>query len=302
MITFKAKTATGEIIKSALSPFTFPAGEAHTKREEQRELEPTEIAIIQPSADSIHDDLFQLAMWNDYVVGSLVAPTATKRVLILPYVPGARADRGTPWGAEVYTEFINRLELDQVIIFDPHSPVVVQLLDDWTEDSLTVVHSDELWEQFLLQMTLTHYTGIIAPDKGAVERATAMADLAKLPVFTATKHRDEATGKLSGFAIDGLDPEGRYLIVDDICDGGGTFLGLAEASGLGYGHIDLYVSHGVFSKDALYNLKQKFEFIFTTNSYNPTRVLNDHGDFGDEDAHEAYRRFDVIRLLLSKIN
>lgn len=299
MITFKAKTATGEIIKSSLSPFTFPAGEAHTKQEPQRTVEPTEIAIIQPSADSIHDDLFQLAMWNDYVVGTLTAPTATKRVLILPYVPGARADRGTPWGVDIYTEFINRLELDQVIIFDPHSPVVVQLLEDYHEEGyLTVVHSDELFNQVTMRAVLNQYNGIIAPDKGAVERATAMADLANLPVFTATKHRDEATGKLSGFAIEGLDKEeGIYLIVDDICDGGGTFLGLAEASGLDYGQLDLYVSHGVFSKDALFNLSLKFEYVYTTNSYAPLRDL-----VVPEDEHTAFRRFDVIRLLLSKIN
>lgn len=290
MITFKAKTENGEIIKSALSPFTFPAGEAHTKREEQREIEKIEIAIIQPSAESIHDDLFQLAMWNDTLY---LHEHETWRVLILPYVPGARADRGTPWGADVYTDFIAKLDLDQIIIFDPHSPVVVELLDN---ENLTVVNSDELFDQVTMRAVLNQYNGIIAPDKGAVERATAVAQIANLPVFTATKHRDEATGKLSNFSIEGLEEDGIYLIVDDICDGGGTFLGLAEASGLQYGSLDLYVSHGVFSKDALFNLSLKFEYVYTTNSYAPLRDL-----IVPEDEHTAFRRFDVIRLLLSKI-
>lgn len=299
MITFKAKTASGEIINSALSPFTFPAGEAHIKREEQRELEPTEIAIIQPSADSMHDDLFQLAMWNDYVLTQKHQPW---RVLILPYVPGARADRGAPFGAEIYANFIGNLDLDKVIIFDPHSEVIVDRLEGFGLMDTVVVRSHELFDQVTMRAVLNQYDGIIAPDKGAKDRAAAMAKLADLPVFTATKHRDEATGKLSAFAIEGLDPDGTYLIVDDICDGGGTFLGLKDASGLGFGQIDLYVSHGVFSKDALFNLSQNFEYIYTTNSYNPTRELNDHGDFGDPDAYDAFRRFDVIRLLLSKIN
>lgn len=302
MITFKAKTASGEIIKSALSPFTFPAGEAHTKREEQRELEPTEIAIIQPDANSIHDDLFQLAMWKDYVMSE---SPESKRVLVLPYVPGARADRGNPFGLFVYVKFINELDLDQIIVFDPHSPVTKELLGTYIEDdgdTLTIVNSDELFDQVTMRAVLNQYDAIIAPDKGAVKRATAMAKLAGIPVITATKRRDEGTGKLSNFSIEGLKDDGHYLIVDDICDGGGTFLGLAEASGLQYGKLDLYVSHGVFSKNAIYNLKQVFDYVYTTNSYNPSRVLNDHGDFGDEDAVDHFRRFDVIRLLLSKIN
>lgn len=301
MITFKAKTASGEIINSALSAFTFPAGEAHTKRENQRDLEPTEIAIIQPDANSIHDDLFALAMWNDYLVRenrdlASVSLAESNRVLVLPYMPGARADRGMPFGLSVYADFIRKLELNQIIIFDPHSGATGDELHAAADD-LTIVHSDELFDQVTMRAVLNSYTGIIAPDKGAVRRASAMAKLAELPVFTATKHRDEGSGKLSGFAIDGLDPEGYYLIVDDICDRGGTFKGLASASGLDWGHLDLYVSHGVFSSDALDTLGEIFEYVYTTNSYAPTRELNDNGD----DTHDTFRRFDVIRLLLSKI-
>jgi len=303
MITFKAKTATGEIIKSALSPFNFPAGEAHIKREDQRELEPTEIAIIQPSADSIHDDLFALSMWVDYITrldreAKREGGAETRTVLILPYMPGARADRGNPFGLSVYARFINDLYLHQVIVFDPHSEVTQDSLTPF--ESLTVVHSDELFDQKHMRAVLNQYNGIIAPDKGAAFRAAAVAKVANLPVFTASKNRDEATGKLSGFAIEGLDPDGTYLIIDDICDGGGTFLGLKEASGLGFGQIDLYVSHGVFSKEALHNLSENFEYIYTTNSYNPERKLVPEA-YVNDDHYEAFRRFDVIRLLLSKI-
>lgn len=292
MITFKAKTASGEIIKSALSPFSFPAGEAHIKREDQRELEPTEIAIFQPSAESMHDDLFQLAMWSSYLL-----TTTSKSVLIAPYLPGARADRGQPFGARVYAQFLGEMWIDQYITFDPHSPTIIEELELWVKDdtTVTVVNSDELFDQVHMRAVLNQYDGIIAPDKGAVARATAMAVLADLPVYTATKKRDEATGKLSGFSIEGLDPQKTYLIVDDICDRGGTFKGLAKASGLGPESIDLYVSHGVFSSDALETLPEFFEYIFTTNSYDPSR------DLTDSNGSDTFRRFDVIRLLLSKI-
>lgn len=295
MITFKAKTQSGEIINSALSAFTFPAGEAHTKREEQRDLEPVEIAVFQPSPESLHTDLFQIAMWTEVVHShSLITGDRPKSVLIMPYVPGARADRGVPFGLDIYTSFLNDLLIDQIIIFDPHSEVTPEYLVGYKYT--TVLYSHD----FLAQPQLTHilkdYTGIIAPDKGAVDRATAVADLVGLPVYTAQKTRDFETGKLTGFAIEGLPSNGKYLIVDDICDGGGTFLGLAAATGLPKDQLDLFVSHGVFSKIALETLPEKFETVFTTNSFNPTRHLNT-----DPDKFPTFVRFDIVRFLMSKI-
>jgi ribose-phosphate pyrophosphokinase len=221
----------------------------------------------------------------------------TKTVLIMPYVPGARADRGIPFGLGTYANYINDLLVDQIIIFDPHSQRAPEVLRGY--ENLTVLYPEDLFAERHMTAVINGYSGIIAPDKGAVLRAEGVAKAAGLPVFTATKERDEATGKLSNFKIEGLPEEGNFLIVDDICDGGGTFLGLSEASGLPKERLDLYVSHGVFSKDALKNLPEKFSYIFTTNSFAPKRELND--DRSENDKYSVFRRFDVIRLMESKI-
>lgn len=297
MITYKARTKSGEIIKSALSSFSFPAGEAHTKREEQRELEPTEIAVFQPDADSLHDDLFQLAMWAQYALTQ-----NSKTVLIAPYLPGARADRGTPFGARTYAMFIGEMWIDQIIAYDPHSEVIVEELGLWVHDEavVTIVRPEDVLNTRNSKIVMPNiYDGIIAPDKGAHDRANGVAKAFGIPLFTAEKTRDFETGKLSGFSID-LPKTGHFLIVDDICDGGGTFLGLAAVVPAAV-KLDLYVSHGVFSKDALYHLKHNFRQVFTTNSYAPTRVLNDHGDFGDQDADDIFHRIEIIRPLLERI-
>ncbi len=291
-LTFKAREANGEIINSALSEFTFPAGEKHIKQTEGRDLQPVEIAVFQPTPETMHDDLFTLAMWADLLAQH---HEDLKTVLIMPYVPGARADRGLPFGLSIYAGFINELDIDQIIIFDPHSQRTPELVSGF--DSLTVTYSHELFAQPHMKAVLNGYDGIIAPDKGAVKRATDMADLANIPVYTAEKTRDFETGKLTGFALDGLPQGGHYLLVDDICDGGGTFLGLADAIGLPKEQLDLYVSHGVFSKDALKNLPEKFGYVFTTNSFAPNRELN--GD--DLGQYPVFRKFDVIRFLYSQI-
>jgi phosphoribosylpyrophosphate synthetase len=54
--------------------------------------------------------------------------------------------------------------------------------------------------------------------------------------------------------------------VDDICDGGGTFTGLAITMGLPRERVELLVSHGVFSKGAE-RLGQYYRLIHTTNSH-----------------------------------
>lgn len=283
MITFKAKNAAGEIVNSALTPFVFPAGEAHIKFPEGVELQKEEIAILQPDADSLHTDLFILAAWSE-TVHALSSVLVT---LVLPYMPGARADRGTPFGLGMYRDFLANMNIDNILIFDPHSFVTLKEMPF----SAHYLYPSDLFSAPQIKEVLSKYDGIIAPDKGAVERAAGVSDVADLPVFTATKHRDESTGKLSNFQIDGLDPEKKYLIIDDICDGGGTFLGLAAASGMPKGSLDLYVSHGVFSKEALKNLSETFGHVYTTNSYNPRRVLPDN-----------FTRFDIIRPLMNKFS
>jgi ribose-phosphate pyrophosphokinase len=286
MIRFKAIEPNGSLIKSAITPFTFPAGEAHVKYEERRELEPTEVAILTPTPDSLHTDLFHLAMWNDHIKRyDANGEGHTRRSLLIPYFPGARADRGTPKGLWVYLSFIINLHADDVVIFDPHSEV----LED-ARIATAFLYPDDI----LLGADLPSYDGVIAPDKGAVTRATHVAEALGLPLHTAEKTRNFHTGRLEGYtAPQNINPAGRYLVVDDICDGGGTFALLAEALKEWGVTLDLYVSHGVFSGRALETLPLYYDRVYTTNSYAPERGLGPYGD--------RFRRLDVIGPMLDVI-
>ena len=96
--------------------------------------------------------------------------------------------------------------------------------------------------------------------------ASKAADALGLPLLTATKTRDFDTGKLTSFEVPQLPRSGRVLVVDDICDGGGTFRGLATAAGIGRDRLALWVSHGIFS-GAAGELTGHFAQIFTTDSH-----------------------------------
>lgn len=282
MIKFLASDNGKTTYMSALRPMTFPAGEAHVTREDRRDLGRTEIAVLYGSPD-LHSDLFALKMWADY----LRQYPEVRKALILPYFPGARMDRGNPFGLWVYTDFIHSLHLDVISVFDPHSQTTAELLNSQKGLDTRYTYPDELFQE---QTTLIgHYTGVIAPDEGATLRAEGVAKVLGVPTYQAVKKRDFASGKLSGFDCEPLPEGGRYLLVDDICDGGGTFLGLAKHLGLPPEQLDLYVSHGVFSGLSEDNLPLSFGKILTTNSYDPTRALPG-----------AFSRLSIVTQLIEK--
>lgn len=227
----------------------FPAGEAHINMGHITKGT-IQIAHVQGCG---HDDLFSLAMWAD-----ACKRANCKTAIMLPYLPGARADRGSPLGAKVYADFINGMHVDCVVCVDGHSAVAPALYKQ-----LVALPLDSLdcWNNF------PHYGGVIAPDIGARARAESVAAKLKLPVYQAMKHRDFATGKLSGFSCETIPAMQPMLVVDDICDGGGTFLGLADVLKLPRNVLGLWVTHGVFSNFAFPRLFERYGHVYTTDSF-----------------------------------
>jgi ribose-phosphate pyrophosphokinase len=109
---------------------------------------------------------------------------------------------------------------------------------------------------------------LVAPDAGATKKTEKLANALQLPMIQGFKLRNTNTGELTGFGIAEAIPDNcRAIIVDDICDGGGTFEGLAgviKEKNLEDTKIDLVVSHGIF-KNGIF-LKH-ITNITTTNSF-----------------------------------
>lgn len=256
MIELHSRQDKGFLIHGTDHVMQFPAGEQHLVLNAP-EAEHPFLAIMRGASA---EDLVQAGMWVDSV-----HQRGDKATLAIPYLPGARQDRGNPFGAKVYAEIINSLGADLIIAVDPHSDVMPSLVSN-----LRTYPVARLISRFLAYRIggerQAPYVGIIAPDEGARKRAGSVARRLRLPLYQALKHRDFATGRLSGFSCEDLPAEGRLLVVDDICDGGGTFRGLAEATGLGPDRLDLWVTHGVFSGKAGL-LNEHFGTIHTTDSH-----------------------------------
>lgn len=202
----------------------------------------------------------------------LLAGDALKRMQVrevsafLPYFPAARQDRvmvsGEPLSAKVYADLANQMGLSEIQVFDPHSEVTPALLNNCR------VYSNHRFIQKICAQLPPNLL-LVSPDGGALKKVYKLAaSLQQYKVVECSKLREVRTGKLSGFQVYSENLEGSpCLIVDDICDGGGTFLGLGEElKRKGAGNLYLAVSHGIFSK-GLEELQKIFTKIFTTDAF-----------------------------------
>lgn len=181
--------------------------------------------------------------------------------LLLPYVPGARQDRSNPpdgdllFTARSVAAAINARGFSRVVVFDPHSDVTPALIE----------RCRALPAVAFVRPPAGKYQGVLSPDGGAEKRAFKVAQQLGVPMFHAWKRRDPGDGRLNGFGCEPINlPAGsRLLVVDDICDGGGTFLGLRSM--VSEFDVDLFVTHGLFTQGSR-KLTEVFHHVYCTDS------------------------------------
>lgn len=238
--------------------FIFSGGEPHIKVTPNFDI--TKIVYVTHRINSFNDlGLFCLAI-------DALRRMGVKTInAFIPYFPAARQDRvmipGEPLSVKVYADIINSLNLNKIQVFDPHSEVTPALLNN-----CEVVTNYDFIQQAIKK--IGNEVLLISPDGGALKKIYKVSEyLGGVEVIECSKSRDVKTGKLSGFKVYSEDLQGKdCLIVDDICDGGGTFIGLAEElKNKKAGNLYLAVSHGIFNKG--FESLSVFKRIFTTNSF-----------------------------------
>lgn len=187
--------------------------------------------------------------------------------LVVPYMPYARQDRvcheGESLSMAVMASIINSLSLQRVTLVDPHSDVAPALINN-----SRVIDSTKIWEN-VLRRKYEKYDAVIAPDAGAYKKAVKIADkLGVSDVFVANKVRGSG-GKIVSYELNGNVKGKSIAVFDDICDGGATFVNLANLlEENGVNRKDLYVTHGIFTKGTNH-VAIHYDTVTTTNSYHP---------------------------------
>lgn len=230
-----------------IESFIFPGGECHVR------LNSIRIGV----ETYIHADLNNS---ND-VMKLLLTVDAVRNVmpithvyLVIPYFPYARQDRicngGEAFSLRVMASLINSLDCYRVTILDLHSEVTHWLINNVRSIGVYSLISHTVVSELILKKNLI----LVSPDNGALGKINDMrcnfsSCKPPLDVVRGSKNRDPLTGKISDFEIVGNVKGRKVIIIDDICDGGGTFIGLSKVlKEKGANKIYLYVTHGIFSK------------------------------------------------------
>lgn len=220
--------------------FKFPCGELHVRLKQP----------LTSTEGTIH---FQYEN-NEEIIELLLLADAMKRQgikvqkLIMPYVPFSRQDRvmneGETFSLAVFANLINSINADVVYITDPHSDVTPALINN-----VVINPQHNIFWGHLRNQDKKFW--LISPDGGALKKIYKLAQaLGGVDVIECTKIRETKTGKILGTTVHSNNLEGRdCFIIDDICDGGRTFIEIAKRlKELNAGKVTLYVSHGFFTK------------------------------------------------------
>lgn len=176
---------------------------------------------------------------------------------LIPYMPYARQDRvmvaGDPLSIRVAATIINALNLNKISVFDAHSDVTPALLNN-----CHTIPNHNMITSLIEQLNLKDFV-LVSPDLGAYKKIDKLAKEIgyRGEIATGIKVRDLSTGQIIKSDILCNDLKGKTcLVVDDICDGGRTFIELGAAlKEKNAGNLYLIVSHGIFSHNALDRLK-----------------------------------------------
>ncbi len=183
----------------------------------------------------------------------------------VPYKPFARQDRTTSLLHANESEHLKNIlfRLDERLIFlDVHSDN--EVLGVSISQFKVFQFYGPLGEMPRQNRPWLPTFHLIVPDAGAAKKIPG--NFASTVTFC-QKTRDPVTGALSGFNVPEITTTLPMVLFDDICDGGGTFIGIAE-------HLQqyrknnkliLYVTHGLFTK-GIVELSKFFDQIITTNS------------------------------------
>ena len=195
--------------------------------------------------------------------------------LYVPYFLGSRSDRkfqdgGVNYLKQVICPIINSQNYSSVTVMDPHSDVLEACLNNYEKENnfklvkfalSNIDNKDGAQDRICL----------VSPDAGAYKKIFDVAKFYDISnIITATKVRDMKTGNILHTEIPVLDQHNdlTYVIVDDICDGGRTFVELAKVikAGRPTAKVYLVVTHGIFSA-GFKVLNEYLDGVYCTNSY-----------------------------------
>ena len=245
----------------------FPDGESHIKL--FGEINHKEEFIVKCRI-TCADDLFILMQ-----VGDILNRHEVRWNLHIYYLMSMRMDRvisfNESYSLKIVANVISTLKPYSISVAHPHSDVTLKLLNCNSflnkHPNWGILRGSEIQLCF--------------PDKGARDRYSDLYETKwSLPILLGKKVRNQDTGKIESIIIENPEDYQRghtIMVVDDLCDAGGTFLGIAEAIKKidAKAKLEINVIHMV-NRKGIENLSKTYDKVYFTNSYKDWTDLPDN--------------------------
>ncbi|MEL6725839.1 MAG: ribose-phosphate pyrophosphokinase, partial [Pseudomonadota bacterium] len=203
--------------------------------------------VIQSTSRPANDNLMELLITID----ALRRASSDRITAVIPYYGYARQDRKTdgrtPISAKLVANLISAAGADRVLTMDLHAGQIQGFFDVPTDNLVAQpVMVDDIKRGNDVKNLM-----VVSPDVGGVVRARFFAKRIGADLAIVDKRRPKA-GVSEVMNIIG-DVDGRKcILVDDICDSGGTLCNAAAAlKEQGATSVSAYTTHGVLSNNAV---------------------------------------------------
>lgn len=252
-----AGTGSHDLTKQICKRYGTQQGNIKIQRFSDGEIQPTfmesirgDMVFLVQSTHAPSDNLMELLLMID----AARRASANKIVAVLPYYGYARQDRKdkprVAIGSKLIANMLVAAGAHRVITMDLHAPQIQGYFD------IPVDHLDSsaVFIPYITALNLQNLT-FAAPDVGSTNRVRETASYFEAEMVICDKHRKRAN-EIASMVVIGDVAERDVVIIDDICDTGGT---LAKAASLlkdkGARSVRALITHPVLSGKAYENIE-----------------------------------------------
>ena len=208
-----------------------------------------DVFIVQPTCPPTDRHLMELLIMID----TFVRASAERVTAVIPYFGYARSDKKdrprVPITAKLVANLITTAGAERVLTIDLHASQIQGFFDIPVDHLYAAPIVVEYFKANPIENLI-----VVAPDTGGAERARAYAKRLNAGLALCDKRRERAN-EADVMNIVG-DVRGKNcLIIDDMCDTGGTICKVAEAlHKAGANEVIACFTHGVLSGQAVENI------------------------------------------------